>query len=413
VDDGRAARERVLLVDDDQHTLAILDRILSREGYRCTPAQDVTAARALLGAAPYDLVLCDVRLPDGSGLDLIASALPRYESMAAVMVSGLDDAALAERAIQLGAYGYIVKPFSANDVLIGVIGALRQRRTRLDARDALAAAQEETIQRLCIAVEARDPDVATQISQMSGYCWRIGRELELGPEECRLLRIAGQMHDVGNIGVPSEILDKPGPLSAVERAEMERHAEIGYRILAGSHSALLRVASTIAWTHHERFDGTGYPRGLAGDEIPLEGRVAAVADVFVALTRDRVYRTRLSHAAALEVMQEGRGTDFDPDVLDAFLVVQARLASDGSGPELGLASAWRVAAHPSERGRLSPREREVLQLAADGSSALQIAAALVVSPGTVKTHFQRIYAKLEAHDRAAAVATGLRRGLID
>lgn len=406
-------RERVLVVDDDRQTRDVLARILGREGYRCTVAGDIAEARAWLDEAPYDLILCDVRLPDGSGLDLMAAVAPRYEQMAAIVVSGLDDVALADRAIQLGAYGYIVKPFSANDVLIAVIGALRHRRAELDARGELRAAQEETIQRLCIAVDARDPEAAPHINQMSGYCWHIGRQLKLGPEECELLRIASPMHDVGNIAVPDRVLLKPGALTATERAEMRRHAETGYRILAGSPAPMLRVASTIAWTHHERVDGSGYPRGLIGDEIPLEGRIAAVADVFVALTRDRAYRPRLARAEALEVIEAGRGGAFDPAVVDAFLAVDERLTAEQAGPEVGLPSAVGETAGGRGGRAISPREREVLQLAADGRSALEIAEALVVSPGTVKTHFQRIYAKLEARDRAAAVATGLRRGLID
>jgi putative two-component system response regulator len=141
------------------------------------------------------------------------------------MISGLDDAALAERAIQLGAYGYVVKPFSANDVLIGVLGALRHRRTELDRRSELRAAQEETIQRLCIAVEAHDREAVSHLSQVSGYCWHIGRELELGADECDLLRTASVMHDVGNLAVPDRVLRKRGPLTASERVQMQRHAE--------------------------------------------------------------------------------------------------------------------------------------------------------------------------------------------
>jgi putative two-component system response regulator len=408
------ARERVLIVDEDQQMRQILARILGRQGYRCTLARDVAEARAALDNAPYDVIVCDLRLSDGAGLNLIASALSRDEALAALMTVGLDDAAHAERAIELGAYGYIVKPFTANDVLIGVISALRHRRAELDARGELRAAQEETIQRLCIAVEARDPEAAPQISKMSGYCWHIGRELQLGPHECELLRIASPMHDVGNVAVPARVLLRRGPLTPAERAKMQSHAEIGYRIMAGSRAPLLRAASSIAWTHHERFDGSGYPRGLVGDAIPLEGRIAAVADVFAALISDRVYRGALPRAAALEIMQDGRGADFDPHVLDAFFAVDEGLAVQGTGPEARQPSAiGETAGDPPTQGVISPREREVLQLAADGRSALEIAEALVVSPGTVKTHFQHIYAKLEARGRAAAVATALRRGLIE
>jgi putative two-component system response regulator len=132
-----------------------------------------------------------------------------------------------------------------------------------------------------------------------------------------MLHAASPMHDVGKVGVPDRVLLKPAALTAEERAQMEEHAEIGYRILAGSRAELLQLAATIAWTHHERVDGRGYPRRLAGDEIPLEGRIAAVADVFDALTRDRVYRPRFSRAQALEMLAEGRGSQFDADVVDA------------------------------------------------------------------------------------------------
>ena len=125
------------------------------------------------------------------------------------------------------------------------------------------------------------------------------------------------MHDVGKVGVPDHVLLKPGALTPDERTLMQRHAEIGYRILAGSRAELLRLAASIAWTHHERLDGAGYPRGLRGDAIPIEGRIAAVADVFDALTRDRVYRPRFSREEAMEMLDDGRGTQFDPDVLDA------------------------------------------------------------------------------------------------
>jgi putative two-component system response regulator len=402
-----------LVVEDHQSTREMLARILGREGYRCDLVRDIAEARGRLDGAPYDLVICDVRLPDGSGVDLMAAVMSRHASIAVLMISTLDDADLAEQALELGAYGYIVKPVSANDVLIPVWGALRHRRGESNGHDESPAVQAEIIQRLCIAVEARDAEAAPRISQMSSYCWHIGRELGLWPEECERLHAASPMHDIGNVAVPDRILLKRGTLTAPERAAMQRHADTGYRILAGSRARVLRLASTIALTHHERYDGSGYPRGLIRDEIPLAGRIAAVADVFAALTRDRAHRPRLLHSDALKVLKEGRGADFDPDVLDAFLAVDERLVAESAAPELGLpAAGGESSGGLPAPAPLSPREREILQLAADGLAAREIAEELVVSTGTVKTHFQRIYAKLEAHDRAAAVATGLRRGLI-
>ena len=239
---------------------------------------------------------------------------PRDEHIAALVVSGLDEVALGEHALRIGAYGYIVKPFTANDVLIGVLGALAHRRRELAA---LGEASSETIQRLCVAVEARDASTAAHITGMSEHCGAIARELGFPDEYCELLRAASPMHDVGKVGVPDHVLLKPGALTPDERTSMQRHAEIGYRILAGSRAELLRLAASIAWTHHERLDGAGYPRGLRGDAIPLEGRIAAVADVFDALTRDRVYRPRFSRGQAMDMLHDGRGTQFDPDVLDA------------------------------------------------------------------------------------------------
>jgi putative two-component system response regulator len=317
VNESQPARERVLVVDDDASVARLLVLILEGEGYRCDSAGTIADARTRLGEAPYDVLVSDVRLPDGSGLDLVEGAIAGHEQLAALVVSGLDDVALGDRALRIGAYGYIVKPFSANDVLIGVLGALAHRRRELRAREAVREASAETIQRLCAAVEARDTSTAAHIAGVADHCAAIALELGLPPERCELLRAASPMHDVGKVGIPDQILLKPGPLTAQERETMERHAEIGYRILAGSRAELLQLAATIAWTHHERLDGGGYPRGLAGGEIPLEGRIAAVADVFDALTRDRVYRPRFSRSGALTLLEQGRGTHFDPDVLDA------------------------------------------------------------------------------------------------
>jgi cyclic di-GMP phosphodiesterase len=319
-------RDRILVVDDDRQVLTLLERILVRAGYRCATVASAEEASARLDRAPFDLLLCDVQLPGESGIDFVERALARDPRMAALMVSGLNDVALADRAIAIGAFGYVVKPFTSNDVLIAVLGALSRRRRDCDAEAELRASREETIQRLCIAVEARDPDTATHIAEMSGLCRLIAQRLGLPPDRCELIRTASAMHDVGKIGIPDQILLKPGPLTPSERAVMQRHAEIGYRILVGSSAELLQVAATIAWTHHERYDGGGYPRGLAGDEIPLAGRIAAVADVFDALTRDRVYRPRLAPEEALAMLAGERGSHFDPDVLDAFLAVVPDLA---------------------------------------------------------------------------------------
>lgn len=175
--------------------------------------------------------------------------------------------------------------------------------------------RRQVIEILTRALQYRDGETADHIARMSRYCALLGTRLGLDYESVRL---ASAMHDIGKIGVPDRILCKRGPLSADERMEMERHAEIGHRILDGSGTELLDLAATIAWTHHERWDGTGYPRQLVGAAIPLEGRIAAVADVFDALTSDRPYRGAVPVPRALTLMRSERGEHFDPAVLDAF-----------------------------------------------------------------------------------------------
>jgi PAS domain S-box-containing protein len=208
------------------------------------------------------------------------------------------------------------------------------------AEESLRRSREETIRRLTRAAEFRDDETGAHIERMSQYCELIGRRLGLGRARCEQLRIASRMHDVGKIGVADAILRKPAPLNASERAAMEQHAEIGYRILAGSGAELLDLAATIAWTHHERFDGRGYPRGLKGHQIPLEGRIAAVADVFDALTTNRVYRAAFSLSQTVEMMREARGLQFDPGVLDNFLAagpeIREIMRSATGGPRAAL-----------------------------------------------------------------------------
>lgn len=203
-------------------------------------------------------------------------------------------------------------PAQWHGVLIDVTDIKRSER-------AAEQAHRATIERLAVAIEHRDFESAAHIERMGRYCELIARELGLSQERRELLRLASSMHDVGKIGVPDEILLKPGKLTRGERLQVQRHAEIGFDMLRGGGSELLELTAMISLTHHERFDGRGYPRGLAGEDIPLEGRIAAVADVFDAITTDRVYRPAYSVEEALRMMEAQRGGHFDPVVLDAFL----------------------------------------------------------------------------------------------
>jgi putative two-component system response regulator len=262
------------------------------------------------------------------------------------MVTGMDDRKYADVAIELGAYGYVLKPFKPNELIINVGNALRRRTLEIDnrghrerleqtvldrtaaLRDTIAQLEtsetelrrlrEETIRRLSWAAEFRNQETGEHIVRMSLYCTLLARVAGLDADRAEMIRIASPMHDVGKIGVPDRILLKSGRLTEDERKVMQRHTEIGHRILAGSGVELLDLAALMALTHHERMDGTGYPRGLSGDEIPIEGRITAVADVFDALTSDRIYRQAFQPDEARATMLEGRGTQFDAALLDLF-----------------------------------------------------------------------------------------------
>ncbi len=193
--------------------------------------------------------------------------------------------------------------------------------------DELRLSRQETVERLTKAIELHDFSTGKHVDQMAMVAAFLGTRLGLDPERVHLLQLAAPMHDVGKIATPSEILRKPGPLTPGEREEMQRHTTIGHEILANSESELLRIAATIALTHHERYGGGGYPQGLAGEEIPLEGRIAAVADAFDALLSDRCYRPAFSVGETVEIIKNGRGTQFDPSVVDILLKHRAEALS--------------------------------------------------------------------------------------
>ncbi len=351
--------KELLLVDDDVALRSWGARVVQGRGYSCESAGDASDARAALSRDDYQLVLLDVNMPGESGIQLLSHIRVRHPDTAVLMVTGEDSTELAMTAIEHGAYGYLVKPVGAGELVINVVNALHRRRLELETRRAMArmqhavedrsaqleqtlqdlhvaesqvaASRAETIFRLARLVEVRDSDTGEHIVRMSAICGILARRCGMPPEQVETIRLASQLHDVGKVAIPDSILLKPGRLTAEEFEVVKGHAQAGHDMLAGSSSDVVQVGATIALTHHERFDGSGYPRGLAGHEIPTEGRIAAIADVFDALTSDRVYRAALPVASALEMMQEQRGAHFDPDLLDAFMkalpeVEQTRLA---------------------------------------------------------------------------------------
>lgn len=335
---------RVLVVDDDMPTRDILAHILSDAGYEVRSVGSAHQARRVLQREAIDLLLSDVSMPDETGLDLIRYALREHPQTATLLISALEDPGIAQAAIDFGAYGYLCKPVSRSPVLIAAMNALRRRDVETRERAARAnleqivslrthelsqalarlehaadrdrVLQTETIHRWAQAAEYRDPGVAGHLTRMSRCCALLARKLGLHAES---LELASVLHDVGKVAIPDHILLKPGPLTADERLTIETHAEIGYEMLRGSSSSTLELAATIARTHHEKYDGSGYPRGLSGLDIPLEGRIAAVADVFDALTSERVYRPAWTLDSTITHLIAQRGKHFDPIVLDALL----------------------------------------------------------------------------------------------
>lgn len=337
----------ILVVDDEEPIRRLIGYLLQTHGYTVDFASDAREARQKLDEQPFALMLCDVNMPGESGMDLVRNTLAEHPHTAAIMVTGLDSSVLANAALDVGAFGYIIKPFESNEVLIDVTNALRRRRLEMENRlhrenledivrtrtvalqqaldwlerseKELRLSREETIQRLAIAAEFRDSSTAQHIQRMSHYCELLARKSGMSPERCDLIRTASPMHDIGKIGTPDHVLLKPGKFTQEEFNVIAQHAEIGYRILSGSDAELLKVAAVIAWTHHERFDGSGYPRGLKGQAIPVEGRIASIADAFDALTTQRVYKPAFDLSHALELMLKHRGEHFDPELLDIFI----------------------------------------------------------------------------------------------
>jgi putative two-component system response regulator len=315
--------ERVLCVEDDAQVRGLIARLVTAAGHDCVAVGTVAEARRLLAEESFSVVLCDIGLGGSSGLELLEELARTRPDIATVMVTGHDDPGLANVALGLGAVGYLTKPFAANELMIDLSTALHRRRfeaeRRSEADSALQRAYAGTLSRLSRAVEYHDGATGAHLERVGRYAAAIATELRLGEARVELLRLAAPLHDMGKIAIADALLTKTGELTGDERRVMEQHTEVGRELLAGSGSELLELAATVAWTHHERWDGRGYPRRLAGVDIPLEGRIVAVADVFDALTSDRPYRPALSTEEALDVIRDGSGSAFDPQIVEVFV----------------------------------------------------------------------------------------------
>lgn len=353
---------RILIVDDGEQNVRVLDRVLRQAGYeRIESVTDPIAGLKMFLDDPPDILLLDLHMPGMDGFTFIeqttaAGTKPAEELVPIVMLTGDVDPNIKLRALSVGAKDFLAKPFDMAEVILRIANLLEMRflhakvrdhnlvlkeqvrdRTKHlwtavkeveEARDELRRSRAETITRLSIAAEFRDEETSQHLHRMKQYCVLLARRVGFDEEKSRDIGVASQMHDIGKIGIPDEILLKPGKFTPEERAIMETHATIGHQILAESESKLLTLAASIALHHHERIDGNGYPNRLAGTGIPIEGRIAAIADVFDALTTDRIYRKAFPVATAISMLREGRGTQFDAELLDVFFDLLPEVLSE-------------------------------------------------------------------------------------
>lgn len=290
----------------------------------------------------------------------------------AVLVSRPAAPVIAAVAVLLAGLTGLIGWFAGEQRRVGLEREIEHRTTELSrALSELEVAQAETVRRLSMAVEFRDEDTGAHIERIGRFSALLSTQLGMNPEFCERISHAAPLHDVGKVAIPDAILLKPGPLTEQERSIVETHTEEGHRLLRGSSSSILDLAASIALSHHEKWDGSGYPRGLAGESIPIEGRIVAIADVFDALTSDRVYRLAFSVDEAVAMMTAQRGKHFDPTLLDAFLEVlgstgpQARMRPDAEPTEL-VGEAFARYAAAIERGDAETAEGVIAQAIEDG-----------------------------------------------
>jgi putative two-component system response regulator len=335
LDDATLKTARILIIDDEEANVLLLERLLERDGYtRVMSTTDSTTAVALCAGQPPDIVLLDLHMPSPDGFEVMELLAPWIkERWFPILVLTADITPEAtERALSSGARDFVTKPFNGKEVLLRIKNLLEVRFLQLELRkqnltldqrvrertEDLHIARLNALERLALAAEYRDDDTREHTRRVGRTAGLIAGRLGLGDDEVELITIAAPLHDVGKIGVPDRILLKPGKLTDREFELMQSHVEIGRSILSGSDAPVLEMSAQIASSHHEWWDGRGYSAGLEGTEIPIAGRIVAVADVFDALTHDRPYKKAWTVKAALEEIRSLSGRQFDPDVVEAF-----------------------------------------------------------------------------------------------
>lgn len=325
----------IISIDDSKSVLSAIQFALSELGdVQIRSFLDPEKALAACAAIEFDLVLVDYTMPKLSGIDVIKTlrASEAYQLVPIIMITSETERSIRINALEAGATEFLKKPFDAIELKARVQNLLKLRQAQLDLADRaswlaravarktkeLAAREEEIIWRLARAIEYRDGQTGEHISRVAMICKLIAEGLGLSPQQCQTIYLAAPLHDIGKIGISDSILSKSGPLTPAEFEQMRLHVDIGARILEDGTSELVRVAASIAAGHHEKWDGTGYPKHLSGTQIPLEARIAAVADVFDALCSERPYKKAWPVEKAFAEIRAGSGAHFDPDCVDAF-----------------------------------------------------------------------------------------------
>ena len=332
---------RLLVVDDQPYNIALLRMILRDAGYtHIETTTDPREALPMYLAHRPDIVLLDLQMPHLDGFGVMAQLRELEGDIIPVLVLTAEtDPEVRYRALQSGARDFLNKPFDKIETLCRIRNLIEMslQHTRIRAHNAeleqkvaartqeLRNTQLEIIHRLGHAAEYKDNETGYHIIRMSLYCGLMGEALGMTAAEVEVLQRASPMHDVGKIGIPDRVLLKPGKLDADEWSIMKTHAAIGADLLAGSNSPLIEMAATIAMTHHEKWDGSGYPRGLVGQDIPLPGRICAICDVFDALTSERPYKRAWTVDEAMTEIRAGAGKHFDPALIPVFEGVLPRV----------------------------------------------------------------------------------------